>query len=690
MTMPAPVMPAELTTFAQAEDVLAAKLPGYRRRPQQGLLAQGIELVLQTAGQDEGFGHLLAEAGTGTGKSLAAAIPAILSGQRIMLVTTTISLMNQYVTKDLPFLEEHLGKPFTWAPLKGLRNFLCLAKLEQRPEVPGIDEILKEIETPEGAQPHSGDRDDITVKLTPSQWSEVSSSSDECPGKSKCPLAEACFGLRHKAEAVAADVVVTNAAMMMTDVKLNKQIREGMDVPRDVHPVVGEYDGAIFDEAHELIDIATDHLGTELKQGGLYVFSEQATTFVNIHSGSEAKADQLDERIVQQLEAVGEILCEHIGKDDKATVDSAFIEEHFPVFKELYEALEKMVGLIEKVKIERGEKKGQREKQQLLEKTGKNHLEELLAILSAEDHEAARWAEKYTFRTRTGGEGTRWTIKIAPIDVGPILRAELWNKIPAVLMSATLTTGTGKERFGYMAKALGLEDAATLDVGSPFDYNSQALLYYPHGKIPSPARETKEEWATWAPQAALDLVRAAGGGAMLLYTSRSAMNATYGAINDRLRNDGINTFIQGADLTNKEIAQRFRDDENSVLFGLRSFMTGMDFPGRTNRLVIIDKLPFPVPSEPIFQARERAISRRGGHPFSELSVPMMTLILEQAFGRLIRTLDDWGVVAILDSRLHVKPYGQKIVRVLPPCPATMSIADVKTFFSGWNQATAAS
>lgn len=700
MTTPAPtsVLP---TTFAGAQAVLATRLPGYRRRPQQEWLAGAIEIVLETVGQDEGFAHLLAQAGTGTGKSLAAAIPAILSGGRIILVTTTIALMNQYIHSDLPFLEANLGVPFTWAPLKGLSNFLCKAKLDQRPDIPQLDALLMEITVPDGAPQHTGDRDDITVPMITAQWREVSSTTEECPGKSKCPLAASCYGMLHKEAAAGVDIVVTNAAMLLTDVKVNKTIRDRMAVPADTHPVIGSYKALIIDEAHELVDIATDFLGESLSQGGIMKFVEQASSFVNLHlhtrdeDGEESgaglarlrEAGILEERIAGHLSAIGEIVLAHLGKKDKTAVDKSFIGQHIEVFAEFYDALHQMVTLAKDTEIDKGSKEDQKEKQQLLVKTGQNHLDELKTILLAEDDEVARWAETYTVKGRHRPDVKRWAIKTAPIDVAPILQAELWSKVPAVLMSATLATGRGTDRFGYMGRALGLEGAITLDVGSPFDYAKQAMLYYPGREAPSPAPETREAWAAYAPEATLGLVRAAGGGAMLLYTSRTAMKAAHDMIGDRLRADGLTTFLQGGDLTNKEIAQRFREDEDSVLFGLRSFMTGMDFPGRTNRLVVIDKLPFPVPTEPVFEARTRAIENRRGDAFNELSVPMMTLVLQQAFGRLIRTVDDWGMVAILDPRLATKPYGRRIVAALPDAVTTSSIDEVRAFFDSWNSRT---
>ncbi|MFF7198202.1 ATP-dependent DNA helicase [Streptomyces sp. NPDC008079] len=680
-----------LKTFADAQNVLAAKLPGYRRRPQQEQVALAIEGVFDTVGRAAPDGgppvHLLVEAGTGTGKSLAAAIPAILSGKRVIIATTTNALLAQYRDKDLPFLEGHLDRPVHWAPLKGLGNFLCLAKLAQGPAVVNLATLLEETKTRDGVL-HTGDRDDITTPISVAEWREVSATSDECPGKSRCELADACYGMRHRALAADAQVVVTNAAMVMADVKMNRQVRESADNPEDTHPVLGPYDVLVMDEAHELIDIATSQLGFDITQGGVLRYLDSASSFVNIHTDL-AGADELSEKITGQMSAIGRIIRTHLGRATTATLDNAFIGHHIQILEQFYLALNRMVDLVAAAKVDRGAKKEQRERQQLLSTMGTAILTNLKEVLAAEDIEIVRWVETYEATNRAGDrKSTRWVIKTAPIDVAPVLRTELWDKTPAVLMSATLTTGASKS-FSYVARSLGLPDAKTLYVDSPFDYQHQTLLYRPSASVPSPALATRAAWASLAPELSLELVRAAGGGAMLLYTSRAAMNASSAAITDRLKQSGINVFVQGGGMSNKDIAARFREDEDSVLLGLRSFMTGMDFPGRTNRLVIIDKLPFPVPTDPIFQAREKVVDTRGGEPFTELSVPMMTLILQQAFGRLIRSLDDYGAVAILDSRLASKPYGRNIVASLPGCPETSELADVRGFFARWNAVQAA-
>ncbi|WP_428957798.1 ATP-dependent DNA helicase [Streptomyces sp. cg35] len=690
---PAATMP---TTFLAAQSILAAQLPNYRRRPQQETLAAGIEAT---------FAHdtpkwLLAEAGTGTGKSLGAMIPAILAStlgeapRRYVVATSTIALMNQYIRKDLPFLEKALaeaGITFKWAPLKGISNFLCLAKLNENPAIEHRAALMEEI-TPsaEGEYTHSGDRDDVKTPIDQrTEWPLVSATSDECPGKQKCAMAARCFGLRHKAEAKEADIVVTNTAILMTDVKLHKQIRENSEHGVGVHVLLDDYDGLIVDEAHELEDTATKHLGFDIRQGGLTKYIGLVVSFLNVHGGAEVGAQDQQIKILDRLDDLGSVIRRAIDDADKLLIDTPFLVEHFDLFEGLYGELDRLVALLRKTKVSRGSEEKHGDTKSRLEAQGANYLTHIKEVLGAAPDKTVRWVElskRSKGPAMQGGTETRWVIKTAPIEVGQYLREELWSQVPAVLMSATLSTGTGANRFSYITRSLGLEGAATLDVGTPFDYASQALVYVPAPSVPDPGRKTRDAWETWMPEATLELVRMFGGGAMLLFTSRKTMQRTHDLIAPRLRKDRIVSYLQGGDLTNREIADRFRDDEDSVLFGLRSFMTGMDFPGRTNRLTVVDKLPFAVHTDPIVAAREEAIRKRGGAPFYDLAIPSMTLVLEQAFGRLIRSANDWGAVAIMDSRLSSTSWGKGIVRALPPAPSTTSLADVQTFRDAWENA----
>lgn len=696
-TLKGPFMPSAVPdTFLSLQKVFAKNLPGYRRRPQQEHLAQAIELTLNQDLDEHDPMHLLAEAGTGTGKSYAALVAAILASRsnpdyrkRYVVATATNALLTQYTKKDLPWLQEVLGEvgiDFTWAPLKGIANFVCLAKMAANPAIENLQALREEIAPNEiGQYAHTGDRDDITTPVDQRrEWPLVSASSDECPGRSKCGFAEQCFGLRHKDAAMDADIVATNLAVLLTDTKIARETAgDDGEGPR-IHVLLGDYDGLIIDEAHELEDQATSHLGFDIKQGGLLKWADQAMSFLAVHEDTDeqrlGKSYAAHQDVVDAIDALTQPIADQLEYDQTGAIDADFVTFHADKFVALWMALEVLRQRVISRKI--ADSSNQEREEAIRERvitTGRNFLANIKAVLLADPNDMVRWAEMYGHERMTVGK--RWMIKAAPIGVGSYLREELWSRYPAVLMSATLSAGTGEHRFDYIARRLGLKDtAATLDVGSPFDYKHQALTFHPDKSVPAPAGETRGAWESWVSAATLELVRAAGGGALLLYTSRRAMTDAYEVLGSQLRGEGLNCFVQGGDMSVREMAQRFRDDEHSVLFGLRSFMTGMDFPGNTCRLVVVDKLPFAVPSDPIHKARADAIERQGGNAFADLVVPSMTLTLLQAYGRLIRSTDDSGVVALMDPRLASKGYGRGIVKALPPAPVTTDLARVRDFY----------
>jgi ATP-dependent DNA helicase DinG len=696
-TLKGPFMPSAVPdTFLSLQKVFAKNLPGYHRRPQQEQLAQAIELTLGQDLTEHDPMHLLAEAGTGTGKSLAALVAAILTSRggggerkRYVVATATNALLSQYVRKDLPWLEEVLGEvgiDFTWAPLKGIAQFACLSKLSDGPAIANLQQLLDELAPDEhGQRTHSGDRDDIATPIDQQrEWPLVSASSDECPGRGKCSFAEQCFGLRHKDAAMEADIVATNMAVLLTDTKIARETAGDDGEGSRIHVLLGEYDGLIIDEAHELEGQATSHLGFDIKQGGLLKWADQAMSFLAVHEDADeqraAKSYSAHQDVVDAIDALTQPIADQLEHDQTGAIDADFISYHDDKFISLWMSLEVLRQRVIARKIaDSSDQEREEAIRQRVITTGRNFLANIKAVLLADPSEMVRWAEMYGHERMTVGK--RWMIKAAPIGVGPYLREELWSRYPAVLMSATLSAGTGAGRFDYIARRLGLKDtAATLDVGSPFDYKRQALTFHPDKSAPAPAGSTRSDWETWVTAATLELVRAAGGGALLLYTSRRAMNEAYDVLGRQLRADGINCFVQGGDMSNKEIAERFRAEENSVLFGLRSFMVGVDMPGNTCRLVVVDKLPFAVPTDPIHKARADAIERAGGNAFADLVVPSMTLTLLQAYGRLIRSTDDCGVVALMDPRLASKGYGRSIVKALPPAPVTTELAAVRAFY----------
>lgn len=308
-------------------------------------------------------------------------------------------------------------------------------------------------------------------------------------------------------------------------------------------------------------------------------------------------------------------------------------------------------------------------------------LQRLEAYTTDAPEVTVRWAEQESSMFR-GEKRTRLYLRSAPVSVAPFLRSALWDKVPAILSSATLATGSD---FSYLAETLGLgkDEAMTYDAGSPFDYPKQAMLYVPGAEAPEPTPKTAAAWRVYAQEVTHHLVSQSGGGALLLFTSRTAMNESYQALSGRLSRDGLTVLRQG-DLPNGELIRIMKEDGHAVLFALRTFFEGVDIQGSALRLVVLDKLPFAVPSDLVYQARAEAINRKyrdNWASFTHLAIPMMILVLTQAFGRLIRHRDDLGVVAILDNRLVTKRYGSTILRALPPARRTGDIEEAARFLA---------
>lgn len=653
--------PAQIRTFEDAERRLAETLDGYESRPPQQVLANAIEDALDTGK------HVLAEAGCGTGKSLGALIPAILSGKRVVYSTATKALQEQVAGKDLPFLKANLGVDFTFALLKGRSNYFCKAKaVDADPRYVPVDKMLAEL----AADPnHSGDREHFTtVSVDEKDFRNVSATSEECPGKRKCPFGETCYAEGAKAKARAADVVVANHMLTFTDIKIR-------EVTNGHGSMLGDVDAYIFDEAHEIEEIATNAISDVVRESGVRKLGTEVQHFLmgTDHPQAEAIASDIQHTLARAWEA--------LPKEDGATMTQAWFAENFEPIADLMDALQAAAEAVEETDARDRREEARRER---LYTRCMNYRETFATAMMATDDALVRWIEHDDKQNRL--------FKHAPLRVGPWLDAGIWSRkvvgsqteedpegepVTSALISATLSVGGS---FDYLLDRLGLppESTKTLNVGTPFDFQTQAMLYTPPSNIPSP--KEKSAWMTVTPIITEQLIDASGGGALLLFTSRAAMKQAYEGLSPKLRAKGLRCLMQGEHGTNKEIARIFQDDEHSVLFALKSFFTGVDFGGDTCRLVVIDKLPFAVPTDVMFKARSEEVEKHGGRSFSDLTIPMMTLTLLQGFGRLIRTKSDRGVVAILDSRLQSTPYGRRIMQAMPDAPQVTDLAEVKAFY----------
>ena len=647
--------------FVEAGEALARSLPGYESRPQQVRLATAVERAL-----GEGH-HFLGEAGCGTGKSLGYLIPAIVSGKRVIVSTATKALQDQIAGKDLPFLAEHLGVKFSYALLKGRTNYACRAKMtdvDAQVEAPGLAAMTAFAED-KGADPaFLGERDDFP-QVDDATWRKATTSSEECPGKSDCPFGDVCFAEKAKAKAKASDVVVVNHALFLTDLKIKTETGGEASM-------LDAYDAVIFDEAHEIEEYAGGVYGSQFTEGGVRNLCGEVKNFARRHLNDDEKVQRIND-VVAEVETSMAALWRVLKP---GTIREAVLLEAADEFIDFTNALGdlndalKARDLLEKVPSAGYDRA--RDKKNRLQKKTRAQYDRFQVIVTGRFEDYVRWVEDET----TGRGMTRRVIRVAPVSVAEILREQLFeSEIPvtAILASATLSVG-GK--FDYIAGRLGVTSFESDDVGTPFDYATQSALYVPK-HLPDPGKE-REAWASMAVFEMGELVKASNGRALLLFTSTKAMKDAYEMLAPRLPY----TCLMQGQAPNKALAQRFAEDTHSVLFATRSFMTGVDFQGETCSLVVVDKLPFPVPTEPLTEARCNAIKAQGGSDFSGYTVPVMTLVLKQAFGRLIRHKSDTGVVAILDPRLVTKGYGRGILNSLPPAKRLTEISEVQEFFGG--------
>lgn len=682
-------MESTLSTFVDAEVRLAETLPGYESRPQQQALAAAIEEALGSGT------HLLGQAGCGTGKSLAALIPAILSHQRTVVATATKALQDQIAYKDLPFLAENLGEPFTYALLKGRSNYLCMAAYSDPDTTDRVAyPALREVAVAIGRDDFDGERDNIGTDLTDQEWRALTVTAEECPGKNNCPFAGECYAEKAKARAQEADIVVVNHALLCMDAYI-KATTDGYAT------MLGPYDVLVVDEAHELRSYATNTLTARFSQSSFRALTTEVRNFVATLY-DEGQAEKLND-LGAEVVAASEVLWPKLGDGRLRQVHFIEAEEEwFAVVKALQDLTTAFLAVSTDKVPERNEehKKANARKGRLAARC-RNLTAKFTDLLAAPFDVLVRWVEMEERTSRRGETTSTKVIFTAPIDVAPTMRdwffardevvheqvlrsgeVRTWNEDPltAVLVSATLKTKEGAMAFEYIAETLGVDEHNSIDVGTPFDFETQSLLYIPRD-LPDPTKE-KQAWASISVSLMGDLVRASDGRALLLFTSKSQMRAAYEALSSRLPY----TCLMQGQRPNKILAVEFMADPSSVLFATRSFFTGVDFAGEACSLVVIDKMPFPVPTEPMNEARCENIVARGGNDFSDYVIPEMTLPLQQAFGRLIRHREDRGVVAILDPRLATKGYGRGILRALPQARRVETLGEVQAFFAGLKEA----
>ena len=649
--MSAQELPAVAELLATAVDAL-----GGTQRPGQVQMAEAVAHAFATGE------HLAVQAGTGTGKSLAYLVPAIARAlteeSPVVVSTATIALQRQLVDRDLPRLVDALAAELPRRPrfalLKGRRNYLCLNKVHNGAADDSVDVPQDELFTaPSSAlgrdvarltkwasSTESGDRDELSPGVPERSWSQVSVSARECLGMARCPYGTDCFAEKARAEAGRADVVVTNHALLAIDA-----ITEAAVLP--------EHHLLVVDEAHELTDRVTSAATAELTPAPLGIATRRIARLVSpelsqrmeaavatfsaaIHDTAPGRMDYLDEELATYLTTLRDAATAARSGIDPVPADpkaAAARTEAIAALTDISDAAARALDSFGPA---------------IPDRTDVVWL----------DHEEQR------------GSGMRPVLRVAPLSVAALLRSRLFDTATTVLTSATLTVGG---TFDAMASAWGLADGPEwqgLDVGSPFDHARAGILYIA-AHLPAPGRDG----AGSEPQ--LDeiagLIEACGGRTLGLFSSMRAAKAAAEEMRTRLQTP---VLCQGDDST-AALVERFSADPQTSLFGTLSLWQGVDVPGPSCSLVIIDRIPFPRPDDPLLTARQRAVAARGGNGFMAVAASHAALLLAQGAGRLLRRVDDRGVVAILDSRMATARYGGYLRASLPPFWATTDPAVVR-------------
>jgi len=582
--------------------------------------------------------HLIVQAGTGTGKTLGYLVPAIISGRRVVVSTVTKALQDQLSQSDLPLLAKALNPTreaeLTWTVLKGRSNYLCrqrIAELEDRTQAKldldeisarGKADVKRLVEWAKTTE--TGDEGELDWQPQRNAWSMVSVTSEECPGAARCPHGETCFAERARSQSQTADIVIVNGWLYALDI-----VTEGT--------IIGEHDVVIFDEAHELEDVVTDSVGL--------AFSPGRITTIGSAMRSIIRDDAMSGGFAKSAARLRDAVAPSVNKRVALPIDGESREALVEVRGRANEALESLRT------ISTGDESAKQRKLRA----------QSLCTRFIEDLDLAL-ADRSGYVAYVSGNSERCSLEMRPLNVGPTLHQSVWSQRTAILTSATIPTNL-PQRIGLPEDGF---DAC--NVASPFDYESHSLLYCA-SHLPDPAQGMRDN----AVHAEIsDLITAAGGRTLALFTSYARLDAAHDALADRL---GCRILKQD-DLPKMELLRVFAEEESTCLFATQSFFQGVDVPGRTLSLVIIDRLPFPVPTDPLMSARRDAY---GKSAFTAIDIPIAATKLAQAAGRLIRTRTDMGVVAVLDPRLVTKGYGRSIIEMLPPMEFTNKLARAKEF-----------
>jgi ATP-dependent DNA helicase DinG len=637
----------ELAEMFGEDGPLAGAIPGFATREEQIAMAGEVARALRSRGR------LIVEAGTGTGKTFAYLVPALLSGRRVIVSTGTRNLQDQLFHRDLPTVARAIGRPVRVALLKGRANYLCLHRLELAEQQAIARGLRKEVAT---ALPRvrawaqvtrNGDIAEL-AQLSDSSpvWPWVTSTRDNCLGP-QCPAFDRCHVVQARREAQAADVVVVNHHLLMADLVLKE---EGFG---DLLPGA---DAIIIDEAHQLPEIAANFLGFTVSGRQLQALARDLAAEM-LGSGPRieipaAFAQTLERHLIDLQDCFG-------AKRDRAEFGE------WPAA--VVEALERLRALLDELAGSLAEAARDHAGVATLRRRTVELAVRLGAMLDSNADEAVasvRWAQ-------SSAHGM--SFHYVPIDVAEQLGSLIEAHSSAwVCTSATLAVG---DSFEHFIRRIGMHEPATVRFGSPFAYERQALLYLPRGlDAPSSPRHTQQ-----VVEAALPVLHAAGGRAFLLFTSHRALRDAAELLLARLGNTAPFPVLVQGDAPREALLARFRECGNAVLLGTSSFWEGVDVKGTALSVVVIDKLPFAAPDDPVLKARLDAIEQRGGNPFFEEQIPQAVIALKQGIGRLLRDPADFGVIMLCDQRLRTRAYGRIFLDSLPPMPRTENLQEVEQF-----------
>jgi ATP-dependent DNA helicase DinG len=618
------------------QGILAEGLDSYEYRPQQVAMAAAVWRALQEGGS------LIVEAGPGTGKTFAYLIPAIYSGQRVVVSTGTKNLQEQIFFKDIPLLREMLPVKFTVAYMKGRENYLCWRRFKifrRQPLFKVLEEasFFKEVST-WASQTQTGDRSELGgIPEDFSAWAEICCSRDHCLGQ-ECPDHKRCFLVRMRQSAAQAQVIVVNHHLFFADLAVRDTGGE----------VVPRYKRVIFDEAHQLEEVITAYFGLALSN---YRIEELARDINReLTTGKRASVDQ--QGVVDDFRGKAAQLFTLFQGEERYRLRE-LDPLVFPLLADIKRGLSALRGVLAK--------RPESEEIAALIRRTQEVGGDLEFILSQGDPQYVYWCEN---------RGRGVFLRASPIDVWQDLARRLYPRLETmVFTSATLSTQGG---FDYFRERLGIGEAEEIILPSPFDLQEQVVVYLPLG-LPEPGSPHFAQAAAREIEAILAITK---GRAFILFTSYKNMREVYGMLKGRVP---YRILIQGEGPKHL-LLEEFKQDVSSVLFATGSFWEGVDVPGEALSCVIVDKLPFDPPTEPITQARIERIAGQGGNPFYQYQIPAAIISLKQGLGRLIRSTEDRGVVSILDSRILTKEYGKLFLQSLPPAPVVQKREEIRRVF----------